>query len=48
MVDLGPWVAGSAVTALDLHAHDELRIFRQNVEEHEALLRRMFALLTGA
>ena len=26
---------------------DALRIFRQNVEEHEALLRRMFALLTG-
>ncbi len=47
VVDLGPWVAGSAVAALDLHAHDELRIFRQNVEEHEALLRRMFALLTG-
>jgi hypothetical protein len=47
VVDLGPWVTGSAVTALDLHAHDALRIFRQNVEEHEALLRRMFALLTG-
>src|SRR5262245_37491945 len=47
VVDLGPWVPGSAVTALDLHAHPELRIFRQNVEEHEALLRRMFALLTG-
>jgi len=47
VVDLGPWVAGSAVAALDLHAHDELQIFRQNVEEHETLLRRMFALLTG-
>jgi hypothetical protein len=47
VVDLGPWVAGSAVAALDLHAHDELQIFRQNVEEHEMLLRRMFALLTG-
>jgi len=47
VVDIGPWAAGSAVTALDLHAHDELRIFRQNVEEHEALLRRMFTLLTG-
>jgi hypothetical protein len=46
VVDLGPWMAG-AVTALDLHAHDELRIFRQNVEDHEALLRRMFTLLTG-
>jgi hypothetical protein len=47
VVDLGPWAAGDAVTALDLYAHDALRIFRQNVEEHEALLRRMFALLTG-
>jgi hypothetical protein len=47
VVDLGPWSIGSAVTALDLHAHDALRIFRQNVEEHEALLRRMFTLLTG-
>jgi hypothetical protein len=47
VVDLGPWTAGGAVTALDLYAHAELRIFRQNVEEHEALLRRMFTLLTG-
>jgi hypothetical protein len=47
VVDLASWAVGNAVTALDLHAHDELRIFRQNVEEHEALLRRMFALLTG-
>jgi len=46
-VDRGSWAAGSAVATLDLHAHDELRIFRQNVEEHEALLRRMFTLLTG-
>jgi hypothetical protein len=35
------------VTAQDLHAHDTLGIYRQNVEEHEALLRRMFTLLTG-
>jgi hypothetical protein len=47
VVDLSTWDAGSTVTALDLHAHDGLRIFRQNVDEHEALLRRMFALLTG-
>jgi hypothetical protein len=47
VVDLGPWTAGGAVTSLDLYAHAELRIFRQNVEEHEALLRRMFTLLTG-
>jgi hypothetical protein len=48
VVDLAAWSAGSAVAAADLHAHAGLRIFRQNVEEHEALLRRMFALLTGA
>ena len=47
VVDLASWVTGGAVTALDLHDHDVLRIFRQNVEEHEALLRRMFVLLTG-
>jgi hypothetical protein len=47
VVDLGGWAAGGSVTSQDLHAHDDLRIFRQNVEEHEALLRRMFALLTG-
>jgi len=47
VVDLASWATGGAVTALDLHGHDGLRIFRQNVEEHEALLRRMFALLTG-
>ncbi len=46
-VDLGRWPSGSTVVADDLHAHAHLRIFRHNVEEHEALLRRMFALLTG-
>jgi hypothetical protein len=47
VVDLESWSAGAAVVAGDLHAHPGLRIFRHNVEEHEALLRRMFALLTG-
>jgi hypothetical protein len=47
VVDLGTWAAGNSVRSQDLYAHDDLRIFRQNVEEHEALLRRMFALLTG-
>lgn len=46
-VDLGPWPGGGAVRADDLHAHAGFRIYRQNVEEHEALLRRMYALLTG-
>ena len=47
IVDLTSWSASGAVTALDLHEHHGLQIFRQNVEEHEALLRRMFVLLTG-
>jgi hypothetical protein len=47
VVDLAPWVVGQPVTAQDLHAHGDLEVFRHNVEEHEVLLRRMFALLTG-
>jgi hypothetical protein len=46
-VDLGLGSGGSDATSMDLHAHAGLRIFRQNVDEHETLLRRMFALLTG-
>ena len=46
-VDLAPWSLGSPLPAEDLFAHAGLRIYRQNVEEHEALLRRIFALLTG-
>jgi hypothetical protein len=47
VVDLASWGAGDAVKSRDLHDHDGLRIFPQNVEEHAALLRRMFVLLTG-
>jgi len=47
VVDVTPWSPGSTLRATDLFAHEGLQIFRQNVEEHEALLRRMFALLTG-
>ena len=47
VVDLESGAGGSDATSVDLHAHDGLRIFRQNVDEHETLLRRMFALLTG-
>jgi hypothetical protein len=47
VVDLAPWQIGRAVAVEDLHAHGGLQIFPQNVEEHEVLLRRMFALLTG-
>jgi hypothetical protein len=46
-VDLGSGPGGNEVASLDLHTHAGLRIFRQNVDEHETLLRRMFALLTG-
>lgn len=47
VVDLTPWTSGVPLRAEDLFAHAELGIYRQNVEEHEALLRRIFALLTG-
>ena len=47
ILDLEPWSVGAAVTAIDLFAHAGLAIYRQNVEEHEVLLRRMFTLLTG-
>ncbi len=48
VVDLeSPGPAEATSTSLDLHAHADLRIFRQNVDEHETLLRRMFTLLTG-
>ena len=46
-VDLEGWSLGAALTPTDLFAHEGLAIYPQNVEEHEVLLRRMFALLTG-
>jgi hypothetical protein len=45
--DLAGWEVGKAVASVDLFAHDQLAIYPHNVEEHEVLLRRMFALLTG-
>jgi hypothetical protein len=48
LLDLGGWGGGGPLSARDLHADEEFRVYRQNVEEHEALLRRMFALLTGS
>jgi hypothetical protein len=45
--DLAGWDPGRTVASIDLFAHDQLAIYPQNVEEHEVLLRRMFALLTG-
>ena len=42
-------VAGAnRVVSVDLFDHKGLDIYRQNVEEHEALARRIFALLTGS
>jgi len=46
-VDLGAWVPGEAIATTALWAPPELAIYRQNVEEHELLLRRMSALLSG-
>lgn len=47
-LDLDRWRGEESVSVIDLAAHPGLDIYRQNVEEHEALLRRMFALLTGS
>jgi hypothetical protein len=47
VLDLETWSVGDKVTSIDLFAHAGLDIYRQNVEEHEALARRIFALLTG-
>jgi hypothetical protein len=46
--DVEAWAPGGPVRAVDLHAHPGLDIYRHNVEEHEILARRIFALLTGS
>jgi hypothetical protein len=48
VLDLEEWAPGGPVRAVDLHAHPGLDIYRHNVEEHEILARRIFALLTGS
>lgn len=48
VLDLERWTVGEAVSATDLFAHRGLDIYRQNVEEHEALAGRIFALLAGS
>ena len=40
--------AGEPIQTLDLVELKELRIFPHNVEDHEELIRRIFALLSGA
>jgi hypothetical protein len=46
-VDLGSWNIGQPIVAADLFAHPGLDIYRQNVEEHEDLLRRVLRLFEG-
>ncbi len=48
VLDLEPWKPGDRVASIDLFDHKGLDIYRQNVEEHEELARRIFALLTGS
>lgn len=40
--------AGEPIQTLDLVELKELRIFRHNIEDHEELLRRIFAQLSGS
>ncbi len=47
-VRLGALHAGEPIQTLDLVELKELRIFPHNVEDHEELIRRIFALLSGA
>jgi hypothetical protein len=47
VVSLQSHEAGKPFSTVDLAAQKELGIFRHNVEDHELLARRIFALLTG-
>lgn len=47
-LDLGHWKPGDPAILADLHTHPALDIYRQNVEEHEILIRRIFLLVTGS
>src|SRR5207245_8871509 len=40
--------AGEPIRTADIVDLKELRIFRHNLEDHEQLIRRIFALLSGA
>jgi hypothetical protein len=42
-----PPVEHEPLTTIDLVGRTELRIFQHNVEDHETLLRRIYALLSG-
>jgi hypothetical protein len=44
VLDLATWTPGSLPGLVDLFAHPDLDIYRVNVEEHEALARRILSL----
>jgi hypothetical protein len=46
VLDLATWNPSDAPTLVDLSAHPSLNIYQLNVEEHEALARRILALLS--
>jgi hypothetical protein len=46
-VDLESWSVGQPLVAVDLFTHPRLDIYRQNVEEHEDLVRRVLRLFEG-
>ncbi len=46
MLDLATWSQADAPALVDLSAHPSLNIYQLNVEEHEALARRILALLS--
>ncbi|MBI4562384.1 MAG: hypothetical protein HY724_10105 [Candidatus Rokubacteria bacterium] len=48
VVSLQSHQAGARFATVDLAEEKELGLFRHNVEDHEKLVRRIFALLTGA
>jgi len=47
-IAFGSMRPGEPFRTVDLVELKELRIFQQNIEDHEELIRRIFALLTGA
>ena len=47
VLDLGDCSAAGPAQTLDLAAHERLAIWQANVDDHEELARRIFALLTG-
>ena len=45
---LAGWAPGAPCQTLDVAEVEEMGIFAHNVADHEELIRRIFALLTGA